>query len=84
MYPPIFGHETKTFGHIKYIFLIFSCPKGSSTCDEVTGGGGGAAGAILSKSREVPGKCRGSPGRAGDAWGSAGEAQGKPGEMQDQ
>ena len=38
--------------------LYRSCPKGSSTCDEVTGGGGGgaAAHAVLSKSREVPGK----------------------------
>ena len=44
------------------IFMIFSCPKGSSIGDEVTGAAAGG-GAVLSKSREVPGKCRGSPGK---------------------
>ena len=48
---------------------IFSCPRGSSIADEVTGGGGGGAGgvsAVLGKSREVPGKCRGSQGKPGE------------------
>ena len=58
------------------IFVIFSCPKGSSIGDEVTGGAG-AAGAVLSKSREVPGKCRGSLGKGrgglGKCWGRMGK-----------
>ena len=49
------------------MFWVFSCPKGSSIGDEVTGAGAGAAAgggaAILRKSREVPGKCRGSLGK---------------------
>ena len=32
---------------------IFSCPKGSSIGDEVTGAAAGAAAAVLRKSREV-------------------------------
>ena len=43
--------------------IIFSCPRGSSIADEVTGGAGGGGAAVLCKSREVPGKCRGSPGK---------------------
>ena len=61
--------EPLTLGN--FLCHIFSCPKGSSIDDKVTGGAAGAAGgsggaAILSKSREVQFR---SFSKSGNCWG---------------